>query len=181
MNLHRVLYEFNFFFFTNIDIKAIKHWYKQDARIVKVNVQFIILECVSFLFYKKVSKFCGLPYGTKQQVLNNLYRFTHLNPSSKHFLSLSLVVTAGNEDEFVDIEGDENMLQQYKQQQQQRQGFEELGFGEHESAGYMEGMENYQQHIYTGDFEHQEGFEGESLIYFTHAVSRFFFINLSSV
>ena len=35
------------------------------------------------------------------------------------FYFIITVVTAGNEDDFIDVEGDENLLQQYAQQQQQ--------------------------------------------------------------
>lgn len=99
------------------------------------------------------------------------------------------MVTAGNEDEFIDVEGDESMLQQYTEQQQQQQSsdlqesdlsqvFDNIegvstegmvigGLGE--GGGYTAaGMEEYQ---YTGgEFDGQETFDGKivvTLIFFT--------------
>ena len=71
----------------------------------------------------------------------------------------------------MDVEGDEGFKQRQQiadgQQQQQVLGndLSQLGFSQDESGGYLEGMESMQEHIYTGDFEHQEGFDGELIMY----------------
>lgn len=76
------------------------------------------------------------------------------------------IVTAGNEDDFIDVEGDESMLQQFNQQRQSitevdslQAGFEQLEGvarvegGMVEGGGYTsQGMEEYQ-------FEGQEAFD----------------------
>ena len=87
------------------------------------------------------------------------------------------MVAASNEDEFIDVEGDEGMLQQYNQQLDEDfhehanvTDFEQFdkttvnihslggGGGISQGGGYTSaGMEEYQ---YSGEFEDQEPFDG---------------------